>query len=172
MPPLAKTLVATLMFSLLGSIVARFWPGVLVTWVLLLVGSKLVAPSWGTVAQDGDVAFLSESSPSRRGEMLFEKAFPDQYSGTSIVLVMTRAAGQLLDQDEIFIERTLIPELKKIADRKPGLGSLITRMHTPAEGASGALLVSQDHQAALVVVDLSTVFLDPRAGCSSTKSKI
>src|SRR5881275_1521593 len=122
------------MFQLLGTIVTRFWPIVLVAWLLLLVGSGLFAPSWDTITQDGDVAFLSENSPSRQGDLLFQKAFPDQYTGTSIVLVISRPTGNLRDEDQLFLEQTLGPELNKIAEEKKGPGSLILRIRTPAEG--------------------------------------
>src|ERR1700687_3742506 len=102
------------MFQFLGNAVSRFWPVFLGAWILLLVASARLAPRWDEVTQGEDIAFLPEDAPSRRGEDLFQKAFPDQYAGSSVVLVVSREEGGtgLLDQDKEFINRVLTPALK------------------------------------------------------------
>jgi uncharacterized membrane protein YdfJ with MMPL/SSD domain len=95
------------MFRFLGNTVARFWPIVLVAWGLLLALSWAAAPDWNAVTQSGEVASLPADSPSRRGEQLFRDAFPDQYAGSNIVLVVARQGAELQDQDKKFIEQVL-----------------------------------------------------------------
>ena len=127
---------------------------------MALVASGFLAPSWDAITQDADVAFLPEDSPSRRAEAISQTAFPDQHSGSTIVLVLTRSAGQLQDQDEAFVEQTLVPRLEQFAAARKGL---VMRIRSLAERSSGALLVSLDHQATLIVIDLTAPFLDPRS---------
>ena len=40
------------MFQVLGRVVTRTWPIILVAWIGLVVGTKLAAPPWAEVAQD------------------------------------------------------------------------------------------------------------------------
>jgi RND superfamily putative drug exporter len=129
---------------------------------LLLIVSGFYAPSWQSFAQDSDIAFLPQNAPSRRGDRLFQNAFPDQYAGTDIVLVLSRQGGKLRDEDDVFIEQTLTPALNNMSKGEKDRASLVKRIRTPADGTAGALLVSQDKQAALVVVDLDLTFLDSR----------
>src|SRR5947209_641802 len=83
---------SSLMFRHLGNAVSRAWPILLVAWIILLIGTSLVAPAWDKIVKDGQFAFLPSDAPSRRGERLFKEAFPDEYFGSSIVLVLSREA--------------------------------------------------------------------------------
>ncbi|HEV3119054.1 MAG TPA: MMPL family transporter, partial [Gemmataceae bacterium] len=156
------------MFPLLGKTVARFWPLLLAAWIIVLAVEWQFAPAWDAVAQSGDASFLPENAPSRRGEELFKKAFPDGYAGSSIVLVLAReqnSAG-LGEQDQKFIAQVLTPALKAIAQEAGDGGSdvepVIARIRTPEEPGVGALLLSRDKKAALVLVELRTRYLDQR----------
>jgi RND superfamily putative drug exporter len=172
------------MFNLLGRFVARTWPILLTAWIVLIVATKLAAPPWGEVAQDKEFAFLPPDCPSRRGEELFEKAFPDDRAGSNVVLVLHREASAQpsVDHDRKFVEDLLEPGLRHIAEEEGGLASEITpsenpesqaetgteqtrpksiiaRIRTPNAPGTGALLVSADGKAMLVVVELTTEFL-------------
>lgn len=172
------------MFAVLGRFVARTWLILLVAWIGLLIGTKLAAPPWDEVAQDREFAFLPAEVPSRRSEELFGKAFPDERVGSNVVLVLHRqATGQgNLDQDKKFIEDVLEPGLRQIAEEEGGLASEITplegpetpdettaqphrpksiiaQIHTPNAPGTGALQISPDGKALLVVIDLTTEFL-------------
>src|ERR1700688_3187554 len=105
------------MFPLLGKTVTRFWPLLLGAWLLLLGAGCYFAPAWDDVTQGGDSPFFPEDAPSRRGEQLFKKAFPDEYSGSSVILVLSREEDgtELLEQDKKFSAEILTPALKKIA---------------------------------------------------------
>ena len=151
------------MFRLLGVTITRLWPLLIAGWVLALVGTAWVAPSWDKIAQDSDVSFLPGDAPSRRGDRIFQEAFPEQYAGSGIVLVLTRDDATLQDQDERFIEQTLTPRLEKLTKDKPEIGKIVKRIRTLAERGAGALLVSPDNHSTLVIVDLAVPFLEPRA---------
>ncbi|WP_197528647.1 MMPL family transporter [Aeoliella mucimassa] len=68
----------------------RFWLVLLVGWIVLAIGLKMVAPSWKDVALDGDFDYLPENSTSRRGIELLKKAFPDENVKSQIALVFAR----------------------------------------------------------------------------------
>jgi RND superfamily putative drug exporter len=181
------------MFPLLGNTVTRLWPLLLGAWLLLLVVGWRLAPAWEEVTQGGDVSFLPGDSPSRRGQELFKKAFPDEYADSSVVLVVSREedATGLRDQDKKFIAQILTPALKKMAEEEgspaaqdagsgagvaggdiPSEGNrpastalgqpVIARIRAPEDPGVGALLLSRDKRAALVLVELTTPFLDRR----------
>jgi RND superfamily putative drug exporter len=171
------------MFHCLGRIVRRAWWLLLLGWGLLLWGTWYVAPPWSEVAQDLEFAFLPESAPSRRAEKIYSEAFPDDRSGSNIVLVLHRTNHEqgLLKQDLKFIEDVVEPRLRALAESAGGLASepapsdeplfaeetrpasaprsIISRIRTPNTPGTGALLISPDQFEMLVVVELTTEFL-------------
>lgn len=173
------------MFRVLGNTVVRYWQIFLTCWVLALVGISYAAPEWSSVVQNGEFAFLPEDSPSLQGENLFKLAFPDDLLASSIVIVVRREHGDqgLTPEDLIFIEEKLKPQLQKIADADQSAdantkkddreedssepktnSSNISRIRTYTDKAIGDLLQSEDNKASLVIVELSTEFLDQSNG--------
>src|SRR5437588_570737 len=80
------------------------WLVRLALWGVALAAGWMFAPSWGAVAQVGEVSALPSNSPSIKADRLYHKAFPLEYSGSSIVLVFYREEGELQEQDEKFVE--------------------------------------------------------------------
>jgi RND superfamily putative drug exporter len=177
------------MFRLLGQIVRRGWPLLLAGWAVLLIATRHFAPPWDQVAQDREFAFLPPDSPSRRADDALARAFPDDRFASNVVLVLHRAGDEQpsLRGDLKFIGDVLEPGLRQIAEAEGGLAydtkpsdeplfsdepapapppseqrSIIARILTPNTPGSGALLVSPDGQALLVVVELTTEFLSNR----------
>jgi RND superfamily putative drug exporter len=174
------------MFTYLGKIVTRTWPIFLVLWLALLAAGRLTAPPWQEVAQDTEFASLPADAPSRRSGEIFAKAFPEDRLASNIVIVLERPDdGGLREQDRKFIEDVLESGLRQIAEDEGGLASellpaeplfpdeaapappdrprsIIARIRTPNAPGSGALLTSQDGQAGLVAVELTTDFLSTR----------
>jgi putative drug exporter of the RND superfamily len=162
------------MFRVLGNTVVRYWQIILACWVLAVAGISFVAPEWSTVVQNGEFAFLPGDSPSLLGEKLFKRAFPDDLLASSIVIVVRREHGDqgLRPADLKFIEDQLKPQLEKIAVNEggfatekntPGISSKtsnISRIRTYTDKSIGNLLQSEDNKASLVIVELSTEFLD------------
>jgi RND superfamily putative drug exporter len=154
----------------------------------LVLAARFAAPPWGEVAQDGEFEFLSADSPSRRAEEVYARAFPEDGTGSNVVLVLHRADNEKARHanDLKFIEDVLEPGLRQIARAEGGLAygaqasdeplfpgdsepgrqekprSIIARVRTPNAPGVGALLVSPDRQAMLVVVELTTDFLANR----------
>jgi RND superfamily putative drug exporter len=176
------------MFRPLGQAVRRGWPVLLAGWVLLLAVSWWFAPPWDAVAQDKEFTFLPASSPSRGAEEVYAQAFADDRFGSNIVLVLHRGDDERphLKPDLSFIADVLEPGIRQIAEGEGGLAyeirpsdeplfgdesrpaapppqrSIIARIRTPNTPGAGALLVSPDEQALLVVVELTTEFLSNR----------
>ncbi len=170
------------MFKYLGPLVCRTWWVLLIAWGAVLFGTWYAAPPWEEVAQDREFAFLPEKSPSRRAEKIYAEAFPEDRAGSNIVLVLHRAGTARLKDDLKFIEDVVEPGLRKIAEDEGGLASepvpsdeplfgeetkpaapvkrsIIDRIRTPNAFGAGALLISPDGQATLVVVELTTELL-------------
>jgi RND superfamily putative drug exporter len=176
-------------FRSLGQVVRRAWPLLLAGWAALLIVSRLAAPPWDEVAQDREFAFLPDASPSRQAEALFARAFPDDKLASNIVLVLHRTGHGPQDRERNlrFIADVLEPGLRRLADEEGGLAaqpapsdeplfgddsspappkptrrSILARIRTPNAPGSGALLISPDRRALLVVVELTTELLSSR----------
>jgi len=172
------------MYARLGHFVSRNWLIILLCWGGLLFGLRWAAPSVESVTEPGEFNFLPENSPTRLGEQLFEKAFPKDLLGSSIVIVLERADGQKMNEEDFnFIEETLKPRLqslmppnttdtevsennpeqveeKREADQAPHQTyPEISRVRTPGSREIGKLLISHDEKAALVIVDLNLDFM-------------
>jgi len=174
-------------FRFFGRLIRSTWAFFLIGWVLLLLGTHFAAPRFDEVAQDREFAFLPANVPSRQADEMVKKAFPDDNYPSNIVVVVHRdeaARGQRA-RDRKFIENVLEPALFQIAQdegglatqaapaeeplfgddqesrpaEKPSRKSIIARIRTPNTPGAGALLVSPDGKALLVVLDLTTEFL-------------
>ncbi|MFM9964345.1 MAG: MMPL family transporter [Planctomycetaceae bacterium] len=175
------------MFQNLGKLVSRIWPLLLVLWVAVLVGLKLSAPTWESVAKAGEFAFLPKDSPSLAAEKLFQEAWGAPLASNVVIVVRRESSPTgLLDSDKTFVNDVLRERLEKIADeetaslqpQKPGqpvtakaseredaastdeLKTITVR--TLSDKSVGRLLNSEDKHATLVLMELPTEFLDSR----------
>jgi RND superfamily putative drug exporter len=103
------------MFRLLGKSVTRFWPFILVVWVIALVALMLTAPPWHTVIDEGEFAFLPDDMPSLMGESVYEDSWGEPFA-SNIVIVLWRERHELEFEDREFITSVLSVEVKKIID--------------------------------------------------------
>ena len=146
------------MFARLASFVSRHWLIVLVVWVGVLVGLKLVAPRWDDITRDGDFAYLPPRMTSVRGEKLMAQAFPSAESKSELVLVVGRPKGRLRDEDYAVagcLAETFAP--------KPGESSPVTSVLSYDEPVLGHALVSRigpNGQALLVILQLNSEFME------------
>lgn len=175
------------MFQTLGKLVSRTWPLLLVAWLAVLVGLKMTAPPWRSVAREGEFAFLPKDSPSLAAEELFQKAWGVPLASNVVIVVRRESSPTgLLDSDKTFINDVLRERLEKIADEEtvslqpqtsqPGKPSAPTEgeeagsadelktitVRTNSDKSVGRLLNSDDKQASLVLMELPTEFLDSR----------
>ena len=81
--------------------VTRHWKIILVSWILLAAGIRLIAPAWNEIAYDGDFEYLPATMTSVAGGQLLDEAFPGERSRSQIVLVVGRSDGKLSENDEL-----------------------------------------------------------------------
>jgi RND superfamily putative drug exporter len=161
-------------FHFLGAAVARAWPLWLIGWLALLAVLVQTAPPWEEIAQDREFAFLPEDAPSQQGNRLLRQAFPNDQRASNIVIVLCRTDQELRDEDRSFVRDVVKPNLLQLAEEEGGLADeitptkstgtppLIADIRTLLDRGMGALLVSADRQATLVLVELTTELLEIR----------
>lgn len=114
-------------------------------------------PPWEEVAEDGEFAFLPPGMPSLQAEDLYKKAFPRELLASNVVIVARREGTGLTEQDRNFIDDVLAVRLEDL-EKTPN--SIVSDVRTFSDRQIGSLLVSQDEQASLVLVQLTTEFLE------------
>lgn len=78
-----------------GRLVTRYWPAVIGAWIALAVLLKLVAPTWESIAADGDLAYLPSTVPSVSGQKKLDEAFPGARVRSQMVVVLARREASL-----------------------------------------------------------------------------
>jgi putative drug exporter of the RND superfamily len=141
------------MYKRLGEFVARYWMAIIIAWVALVPAIGWFAPSWDSVTNDGDLAYLPDRMTTVRGERLMAEAFPNNRSRSQFVLVFERDSG-LTAEDRRAVER--LAEWFA-ADEDHGLP--VVSVVTPKAEVIGRRLLSADGQAALVMVNLNREFM-------------
>ncbi|MEO0530346.1 MAG: MMPL family transporter, partial [Planctomycetota bacterium] len=86
----------------LATLVNRHWLVLLVGWVVLAGGLKLVAPTWDEIAKDGDLEYLPADVASLQGERLLREAFPNEKATSQIVVALSRDGEPLTPDDRRF----------------------------------------------------------------------
>ncbi len=149
------------MFHAIGQAVARRGGLLVVAWLVLFVSVWRSAPEWSVVAKPGEFDFLPDYTASRKGQKLLNQAYPDDVLGSSVVLVIHRAATDsgLTESDRGFVNDTLVPRLRELAENDT---TLFSRIRTSTDELVGPLLVGNDSHAVLVLVELRTDFFDLR----------
>lgn len=142
------------MYERLGSFVSRHWVVAIVAWGGAVLALYLVAPSWQSVARDGDLAYLPEHMTSVQAERLLARAFPEYQGRSQFVVVCAHDHRPLHARERELVERlgASIDELRKA-------GLPIVDVWTPRSAVVGDKLISPDGCAALVVVILEREFM-------------
>ena len=175
------------MFGLLGQFVARFRVAILIGWVALAALLVSVAPPMLSVLKEGEFAFLPEEAASRQAELQFKEVFPDDLFGSTVIILVRRPSRQTaLDADDLsYIHDKLVPvlagfgvrsseeedvtvspEIVQLTERFPELelseeeSSIIARVRDWTNNSIGHLLNSEDGQASLVLIDLTTEYME------------
>ena len=172
------------MFAKLGDFIVRAWPAVLIAWITGVVSVSLMAPPLESVASTEEFAFLPKNSHSLQAEKLFREAFPRSYSPSRIVIIAHRESGEgITKEDEDFLDdgidedndpvndesrrfelREQLMNIAAIESAKLEEGSrpVISKIRTFRDPIIGQFLISQDNRARLIIVELTTEFLDTR----------
>jgi len=143
------------MFYRLGQIVHDYRWAVIAAWVVVAAALRLAAPSWRSVAFDGDLDQLPADSSYARASRLNAEAFPEDRAKSQIVLVFGRADGPLTPLDRRFASATA-----REVERLPTLAPLLVEeMWTVSTPSVGETLASANGRARRYVLRLSTDFM-------------
>ncbi|MFG0254395.1 MAG: MMPL family transporter [Rhodopirellula sp. JB053] len=74
---------------------------ILIVWVLLAVVAKTMAPSWKSVALDGDFDYLPSTRVNVAGGRLLDRAFKGTRSRSQMVIALARDSDQWTRQDRL-----------------------------------------------------------------------
>ncbi len=85
--------------KLVARFITQYWIWVILFWVVLAIGLRSIAPSWESIAQDGDLQFLPSDLPSRIGQKLLEEGFPKHRARSQLVIVLAREDKPLRQLD-------------------------------------------------------------------------
>lgn len=137
-----------------GRLISRYWLLAILLWFAGGAAIHWLAPRWDDVTRDGDLAYLPDEMASVQGERLLASAFPNIRSKSQVVLVLARPDAPLSSDDWLAVHRLaslLTPEAR------PDLP--IVEIWTPQTPVIGKKLVSEDRQAALIVLLLQNEFM-------------
>lgn len=131
---------------------------VILAWLLVAGGLKVIAPSWQSVATDGDLEQLPADTTSARADVLNRQAFPDDRAHSSIVLVFARNGKPLTIEDRQ-VALALAKQLAQseglpLADKNPA-----DSVWTEKTPVIGPMLENASGTAQRVVVRLSNDFM-------------
>jgi RND superfamily putative drug exporter len=78
----------------LGSALSRFvvgyWGWIIAFWLIAAIAARLGAPSWDSIAYDGDFDYLPAEMPSVAGAALLDRAFPKDRARSQIIILIAR----------------------------------------------------------------------------------
>lgn len=133
---------------------------VVAAWVTAAVALFVLAPSLTKVGVQSITALLPSSSPSQRAQDALSRAFPDDPTLNSAVVVFSRRGG-LLPSDRVYVER-LDAFLSS-----PGMRQQVSQIQSPTAGSGMAsILSSADGSADLVVLGLQAAPSTPQANAA------
>lgn len=79
--------------------ITKYWPGVLLGWLVVGLALQWLAPAWDTVAKDGDFAFMPSSMPSLKGQAWLDAGFPENRVKSQVAIVLARPQAELQESD-------------------------------------------------------------------------
>ncbi|MDA7979870.1 MAG: MMPL family transporter [Pirellulales bacterium] len=87
------------MFHKLGQFVARHPLLVIATWLIIVLGLRIVAPPWNQVTHDGDSGQLPEGMTSVQAQRRLSEAFPTEKAQSECVVVIAGLMDRLRFDD-------------------------------------------------------------------------
>jgi putative drug exporter of the RND superfamily len=98
-----------------GRLVTRYWATVVIAWIAAAIVLRWAAPSWTSIAADGDLAFLPASVPSIAGQKQLDAAFPGSSARSQMVIVL--AGEQKMSDGDIAVGLDIARRLHLYAAR-------------------------------------------------------
>lgn len=126
---------------------------VLLAWLLLAVGLKLIAPSWQQIALDGDLDYLPREVDSLQGEALLDAAFPNEQANSQAVVVLSRGGEPIVADDRRF--GLLVADKLREASDLP-----IVDVWDERTQVVGDMMLARNGAAAMVVARMTNGLMD------------
>ncbi|MEP0841488.1 MAG: MMPL family transporter [Phycisphaerae bacterium] len=145
------------MFHALGRTIADHPWRIVAPWALVALGGTIWAFTTPKPPPDEMGSFLPRSAPFTIASEKLARAFPDQASRSTVVIIVHRPA-RVTDDDLKWLDA--IPQLA----RRTGAGRVVTGYLSPVLPYYRPRLVSRDEQAAMAVVNLSTNMISGASG--------
>ncbi|MBX3080321.1 MAG: MMPL family transporter [Anaerolineae bacterium] len=150
------------MFEVLGRFATHYRIPILAAWIALAVIVTLIAPNINDVASSDQADFLPANAPFVHANDVYKQAFPESFApGSSVVVIDMRESGGLPLTASGSVDITS-PAGKLIKDFEDWLNSadkpanVSTVVAPTSSDMAVPLLVSADHQVAIVRVSLTT----------------
>lgn len=137
----------------IASLINRHWMWLLIGWVLLAGGLKMVSPSWDEIAKDGDLEYLPADVPSLRGERLLQEAFPNEQAHSQVSVVLSRG-GEPLTPDDRRFGLKLAESIRNDADLP------LVDVWDETTQVVGDMLLAKEGTATMVVARLTSGLMD------------
>lgn len=137
----------------LASLINRHWLWLLIGWIVLAGGLKLVAPTWDQIAKDGDLEYLPAEVASLRGERLLQQAFPNEQAHSQLVVALSRGGEPLTADDRRFGLK--IAEAIRADKELP-----LVDVWDETTQVVGNMLLAQEGTATMVVARLTSGLMD------------
>jgi RND superfamily putative drug exporter len=112
------------MFRSIAELVTRRGWVVVLGWVAAAAALFFLAPSWGSVSQDDNVRFFPPGYPSVVGQALLERGFPEDTSGSRVVVIAERPGRAMSEADLAFADR-LAGAFRRLGQARKDLGILL-----------------------------------------------
>ena len=139
------------MFRLVSHLIIRHPRAVLLAWLGLIAGLHWLAPPWNRITKDDDLGLFPADSPSDRAKALLERGFPEDASGSQLVMIYRREVGRLTPADFCFVDAEAA-SISRFASPHPDLG--VKKIDTYRSPVIGPRLIgSHPRRRPLGVVD-------------------
>ena len=136
--------------------ITKYWPAVLVSWLVLGVSLQWLAPAWETVAKDGDFAYMPATMPSLQGQAALDAGFPANRAKSQVAIILARPEGNLSEADlavGLDVGRRLLHQLAEVswkeAERAKSLANRQRLLDKAMESLNQA--ISLDEQLASIL---------------------
>lgn len=137
----------------ISNLINRHWLWIILSWIVLTLVLRSIAPSWDSIAKDGDLDYLPKYVTSLQGKELLEDAFPNERSHSQVVITLSRGGAQLTPDDRRFG--------KIISERLSQLEDLpLVDIWDESTQVVGDMLLAKEERAVMVIAQLTNGLMD------------
>ncbi len=137
----------------ISNLINRHWLWIILSWIVLTIILRSIAPSWDKIAKDGDLDYLPKYVTSLQGKALLEDAFPNERSHSQAVITLSRGGEPLTPDDRRFG--------KVVSERLANIDGLpLVDIWDESTQVVGDMLLAKDDKAVMVIAQLTNGLMD------------